>query len=226
MEVDVGIVCALKLEAQALKAAYKLKPVLFNPWPFYKGSCQELSLGLILSGIGKVMAAAATQWLIDYQKPKIVLNWGCAGGINPQVEIGEIVAAQAAVEYDYQSRSPRRIAADKELFDVACSIDSINPGIFASADQNVDSLEKKQRLRHTYRASAGDWESAAVLRIAAANKIPALALRVISDLGDCSPGAEFNARTNALIVKAIPVLTTYIENCQPIIRREDVKKTG
>jgi adenosylhomocysteine nucleosidase len=167
---------------------------------------------LVISGIGKVSAAAATQWLIDRTRPQVVINWGCAGGIDPQVQLGEIIASKWAVEYDYHSRSPRRISADKGLLNTACLIEGIREGILVTADQNGDSIEKRRCLWQTYRAAACDWESAAVLKVAAANHIPALALRVISDVEHWRSDAEFIAQANAIIVKATPVLLKYIGN--------------
>ncbi len=212
MEVDIGIICALKLETRGLQAACYFKPERLHPWPFLKGRYQDLRIGMIICGIGKVLASAATQWLIDYTKPKIMINWGCAGGVDPQIKPGAIVASKSAVEYDYGSHSTRRISADNRLFKLACAISGIKPGILATADQNLDSLKKRRRLWREYQALACDWESAAILRVAATNRIPALALRVISDMGDCRPGADFSSRANPIMAEATPVLLEYMRS--------------
>ncbi len=215
MQINIGIICALKLEMQGLQAACNLKRESATPWPFYRGNYKGMTIGLLTSGIGKVLASAATQWLIDYAKPKIVINWGCAGGINPQginphIQLGDIVASQGAVEYDYGSRSPRRISADKKLLELARAISGVKPGILATADQNCDSVGERKLIWQKHQALACDWESAAVLRVAAVNQVPALALRVVSDMGDCHPGPEFSTQANAVMLKAVPVLLEYI----------------
>jgi nucleoside phosphorylase len=207
---DIGVVCALKMEAQALKLACNLTRGSFTPWSFYKGAYQGIDIGLIVCGIGKVLASAASQWMIDHGQPRIILNWGCAGGTNPQNQVGEIIAAEYAIEYDYHSHSPRRISSAKSLFDIALSISGICSGIIATADQNGNSPEKRKSLWLNCGASACDWESAAVLRVASANKVSALALRVITDTTPFSPGAEFAAQASTIINKATPTLLNYI----------------
>ncbi len=218
-KVDIGIICALKLEAITLQATCNLKQKQKTPWAFHRGSYQDLTIGLVICGIGKVQAAAATQWLIDNVKPKIIINWGCAGGTDSQTKVGKIIAAEWAVEYDYQAKSPRRIRTDKGLLDVACKIYGIQPGIIATADQNGDTKERRQYLWQEYRACACDWESAAILKVAKANRIPALSLRVISDVGECRLGPEFNAQVEKIITDATPTLLDYISSLKQHIDR-------
>ena len=55
---------------------------------------------LYVSGIGKVNAAAATQKAICEGATEI-WNFGFAGGFDPSMNVGDIVAISAAVEYDF-----------------------------------------------------------------------------------------------------------------------------
>lgn len=55
---------------------------------------------LYVSGIGKVNAAAATQKAICEGATEI-WNFGFAGGFDPSMNVGDIVAISSAVEYDF-----------------------------------------------------------------------------------------------------------------------------
>lgn len=214
--VDIGIICALKLEVKGLQEACSLKRERVTPWTFYRGNYQGLTIGLVICGIGKVRAAAATQWLTDHVRSQIIINWGCAGGTDSQIKVGKIIAAEWAVEYDCRTESPRRIRSDKGLLNTACKIYGIRPGIIATADQDGDTKERRQHLWKKHRACACDWESAAVLRVAKANRIPALSLRVISDVEHCQLGPEFKAQAEAIMTNATPALLDYISRLKQL----------
>lgn len=56
---------------------------------------------LYVSGIGKVNAAATTMKAILEHKPDLVINYGLAGGMKEEMEIGGLYEVSAAVEHDY-----------------------------------------------------------------------------------------------------------------------------
>ena len=55
---------------------------------------------LYVSGVGKVNAAAAAQKAIDAGAEEI-LNCGVAGGLDPEMEVGDACEISQAVEYDF-----------------------------------------------------------------------------------------------------------------------------
>lgn len=55
---------------------------------------------LVVSGIGKVNAALATQKAIDEGATEIV-NAGVCGGFDPKMEVGDVYEVARAVEYDF-----------------------------------------------------------------------------------------------------------------------------
>ncbi len=74
----VNLVVAIPCEARPLLARFKLQPVLRRPFPLYEGE----GLRLVLCGVGKTGAAAATAWLAGRQEDgpsDAWLNVGTAG---------------------------------------------------------------------------------------------------------------------------------------------------
>ena len=55
---------------------------------------------LVVSGIGKVNAAAAAQKAIDGGADEI-LNCGLVGGLDPAMAVGDVFEVSQAVEYDF-----------------------------------------------------------------------------------------------------------------------------
>ncbi len=66
-----------------------------------EGEFKGIPVAAIISGIGKVNAAAATQLALSLYAPKRILNLGVAGGLKPNMKIGEIYPVARAVEYDF-----------------------------------------------------------------------------------------------------------------------------
>lgn len=57
-----------------------------------------------VSGIGKVAAAATATSILDQFDPPAMVFCGVAGGIEPGVEIGDIVIAESFVQHDFDAR--------------------------------------------------------------------------------------------------------------------------
>lgn len=56
---------------------------------------------VVVSGVGKSNAAAATQLALSLFRPTRIVNLGVAGGLKPSMAVGEIYAVESAVEYDF-----------------------------------------------------------------------------------------------------------------------------
>jgi len=57
----------------------------------YTGRIKNHDIVLTCSGIGKVKAAAHTQYLIDHFQVECIFLIGVAGAINPDLQIGDII---------------------------------------------------------------------------------------------------------------------------------------
>ncbi len=56
---------------------------------------------VVVCGVGKVNAAAGTQYAIDCLNADKIINVGVAGGLNSGMRVGEIYGIRAAVQYDF-----------------------------------------------------------------------------------------------------------------------------
>lgn len=71
---------------------------------FVQGRLQGLNVVLALSGIGKVAAATTTTTLIEHFGVEKLVFTGVAGGIGPNVQVGDVVVAQHFVQHDMDVR--------------------------------------------------------------------------------------------------------------------------
>ena len=71
---------------------------------FTRGRLHGQDVVLALSGIGKVAAATTTAILVERFAIRRLLFTGVAGGLAPQVQVGDVVVAQQFVQHDVDVR--------------------------------------------------------------------------------------------------------------------------
>jgi adenosylhomocysteine nucleosidase len=68
---------------------------------FIRGKLNGRNVVLAQTGIGKVNAAMTTAVLLDHFHPAEVILMGTAGGINPNLQPGDIVIADKTIQHDF-----------------------------------------------------------------------------------------------------------------------------
>jgi uridine phosphorylase len=110
--------------------------------------------------------------------PSLVLTCGFAGGLNPDLKLGEVV-------FELSTRnaqlSTRLLAAGAK------------PATFFCADRIATTVAEKTKLRYETRADAVEMESAAIHAVCAERGIPCATVRVISDTANEDLPLDFNA---------------------------------
>jgi adenosylhomocysteine nucleosidase len=67
---------------------------------FHRGELHGVPCVLVLSGVGKVAAAATTAMLLDRFRARAVVFTGTAGGLGPAVRVGDVVIARSLLQHD------------------------------------------------------------------------------------------------------------------------------
>lgn len=206
----IGIIGAMEEEVISLRRKMELKEIhQLAGMEFYEGTMKDVQVIVVRCGIGKVNAAVCTQILIDKFNPTYIINTGVAGGLHPEVNIGDVVISSDTVEHDMDTTAfgdpkgviPRMdnsfFEADNQL--VKLAEDAANEvlqdhkvwvGRIASGDQFVASIKVKQDIYTTFTAYCAEMEGAAIAHTCYLNKIPFVVIRAISDKADS--GAEMN----------------------------------
>ena len=163
-------------------------------------------------GIGKVNAAVGTMRLIQEHHPDAIISTGLAGGIDPQMRIGDILTATQCVYHDVDCGGivsggvcplgqvqglPARYDAAPHLLDHALTVtrssdERLMTGLICTGDQFITDRERQNIIKRNFvDGLACDMESAAIAQTCYLEQVPFLSLRVISD----TPGATDNHQT-------------------------------
>jgi adenosylhomocysteine nucleosidase len=96
-----AIVSAMHEELRALLACLEGASVEHHGGrAFHRGRLAGREVVLVLSGIGKVAAAATAALLLQRHQPRAVLFTGVAGGLGMGVRVGDVVVAQSLLQHD------------------------------------------------------------------------------------------------------------------------------
>lgn len=195
---------------------------------FYSGIANGKNLLLLKSGVGKVNAARCTQILIDKFDPDYIINSGIAGGIAPELCVGDVVVGDELVQHDFDVSGlgyakgyictgvnpdqPTIFNSDEILIEklekAAQSVPgNVHRGRIASGDLFVSSPDDKSRIRQEFSVSAAEMEGAAVAQTAAYGNIPFAVLRVISDQADGSAAESYTEFESEAAKKSSDVIT-------------------
>lgn len=222
----IGIIGAMPEEVAGLvRLLNKKQETKYAGLTFFQGIIDLQKVVIVQSGIGKVNAAMCTQILINCFHIKAVINTGVAGGIDPQVEIGDVVISQDALHHDFDTTvfghelgaipqmKLSRFPADPTLREIAmsqaCKILSKNQvhlGLVVSGDQFISSTKQKQRIANSFQASCVEMEGAAIAHVAYLNQTPYVIIRIMSDKADNSAPDNFDEFTK----KIIPLLNQIV----------------
>ena len=142
---------------------------------------------LLVCGVGKVNAAAATQRAIDEGATEI-WNVGVAGGLDPSMEVGASYVIARAVEYDFDLAQVNgtRIGIHNERTTpyFACAAD-FAPGLpratLATGDRFGDDAADFATL-DGLEATVRDMEGAAVAHVCETNGVPCRIVKCLSDI--------------------------------------------
>jgi len=154
---------------------------------WYLGRITNHDIVLACSGVGKVKAAAHTQHLIDRFQVECIFLIGVAGAINPNLQVGDIIISERAIEYDQWQGCWYQ--ADYRLIKAAVNAGkrlglagNLSVGSVLTGDQPcIDTVKKSQLWQH-FSGDCVEMEGAAVAHVCWINTVPFVIIRAISDL--------------------------------------------
>jgi nucleoside phosphorylase len=136
----------------------------------------QADLSILLTGIGRQNAEKSLREFLATHSPKLVLSCGFAGGLNPDLKLGEVV-----FETSDETLCVKLLGAGAKPLKIVC------------ADRIATTVAAKKKLRDETGADAVEMESAAILAICRERGLPCATVRVISDAADEDLPLDFNA---------------------------------
>ena len=175
---------------------------------YYEAKYGELDVVVAYSKIGKVFSTLTASTMIQKFGCDTLLFSGVAGGINPQLKIGDLIVANKLSQHDlditafghphgFVPGGSVYVNTDENLKNIALDVAKENDikiieGIIATGDQFVADEARKEFIEKTFDADALEMEGASVAVVCDALNVPCLVLRAISDTADMDAGFNFD----------------------------------
>lgn len=210
MELVIGIIGAMDEEIQLYKEALShLTESTRAGITYYQGELKNKKVVLCKSGVGKVNASVCTQILIDDYKVSHVIFTGVAGGVDPELNIGDIVISKDCMQHDIDVTAlgfkkgeipyaeVSLFTADEKLIEIAelsgqdIEDIQITTGRILSGDQFIANREHVQSLYSELQGTCVEMEGAAVAQVCYLNQVPFVVIRSLSDKADGSAHVNF-----------------------------------
>lgn len=204
-----AIMGAMEEEIEPLLAHFdNVNVIEFANNKYYEVNYKGLDIVVAYSKIGKVFASLTATTMIEKFGCDTLLFSGVAGGINPELKIGDLIIADKLCQHDLDITAfghPNGfvpggkvfVETTKSLRETAKKVASENnlkviEGTIATGDQFVHSTERKDFIQSTFNADALEMEGASVAVVCDALNVPFFILRAISDTADMDAGFDFD----------------------------------
>jgi nucleoside phosphorylase len=146
--------------------------------PFHKVAAAHPGVFTLIVGIGRLNAEKSMRSFLaggTLAPPSFVLTCGFAGGLNPDLKLGEVTFE----------------TTDEDLQDKLLTAGA-RPAKFFCAERIATTVAEKKKLRAETGADLVEMESAAIQAVCAERGIPCATVRVISDTADEDLPLDFN----------------------------------
>jgi adenosylhomocysteine nucleosidase len=144
--------------------------------PFRKFCVGKPGVTICLTGIGRKNAKQSAREFLATHSPEFLLTCGFAGGLNPELKIGEVV-----FETSDENLRAKLFATGAKSAKFFC------------ANRIATTADEKKKLRDETGADAVEMESEAIQSICREPVIPCATIRVISDAAGEDLPLDFNA---------------------------------
>ena len=175
----------------------------------FEGKINNRPVAVLQSGIGKVAAAMGTTLLIQQFKPDMIINTGSAGGLDPNLNVGDVIISTEVRHHDvdvtafgYEKgqlpANPATFLPNEQLVEVAkkqaekLGLNAVS-GLICSGDAFINGADKIAQIRADFpQVAAVEMEAAAIAQVCHAMQIPFVIVRAISDVADKESHLSFD----------------------------------
>ena len=184
----IGVIIAMDIEYRKMCDALGGRP---------QGIINGNEVVLWQCGIGKVNAAIGTINLITQHNPDCIISTGLAGGIDPSLEVTDVVVGSQTAYHDVWCGEgnewgqvqglPARFDADPKMLQCAKKVaesskQRVLSGLICTGDQFISDKATQAEIKTRFpEALACEMESAAIAHTCLLRHVPFLSVRVVSD---------------------------------------------
>lgn len=230
MKNKIGIIGAMSQEVEKLRhLMVEPKVIEMAGCKIYEGKISNTPVALLQSGIGKVAAAVGTTLLLELTKPNMIINTGSAGGLDTNLNVGDIVISTEVRHHDvdvtafgYEKgqlpANPAAFLPNQQMVDLAikqaqtAGFNAVS-GLICSGDAFINGAEKIAQIQADFpNVVAVEMEAAAIAQVCYAFNVPFVVVRAISDVADKESHLSFDEFLPLAAEKSSEIVLSMLNN--------------
>ena len=181
----IGLIAAMTQESDALLRYIKgWKRITLGPTHGRSFELSGQTCLLVTSGMGVRRAGEAARNLVEMNAPRLLISFGIAGAVEAELEIGDVVAAEAFCRLEQGIPGPLLPLAawpDAALESAIQVLVRRGAHLFAGTAVTTGGSQVRQNQLGEMPHPVLEMETAGIAQVAAEKGIPLLSLRAISD---------------------------------------------
>jgi len=234
----VGVISAIPEEYTKLEWDSEPRTEIIVNKIFKFGKMDGIDVIAAECGIGKVNAALTTGLLLGHFGCDSIAFSGCAGGVNPKYNIGDILIADELIQHDYGaivngeliSSIPGSFPAlDKTDDDIAYVMPErlknaitnvvgkdVSFGRILTGDTYLACENTRKMFFNQFKADACEMEAGAIAQVCCSWHVPFIIVKVLSDLSGSNSPMEFeefiedsSIKAAKTVKKVLPILDAW-----------------
>ena len=166
--------------------------------------------------------------MIDNFEPDYVINIGVAGGINTDLNIGDVVIGKKLVQYDFDltkigdyekgeiCKIGKYFYSNERLVNLCEKVSketdiNMKIGTIGTADKFLADKDEANKIREIFNADCAEMEGAAIAQVCYLDNISFLVIRGISDVMNGNNKVDFKKFIESSSTKACTILKKMIQ---------------
>ena len=185
------LIVAMESELNGFLSKLDYETSLILGLKVYKSKVNNVDLFIAKSEVGKVNAATLTTSLILKLKPNYVINAGIGGGLNPSINLLDVIASTKVCYHDFDLTAfglKKGEMDDGTLYFkgsnklLSLVDEDVKKGLIVSGDQFVSGIDAMNNIKKDFKkALACDMEGCAIAHVSVLLSKRFLIIRAISD---------------------------------------------
>ncbi|HDZ6740800.1 TPA: 5'-methylthioadenosine/S-adenosylhomocysteine nucleosidase [Mannheimia haemolytica] len=226
----IGIIGAMAQEIEILRQVMvEPKVTELAGCKIFEGKINNTRVALLQSGIGKVAAAIGTTLLIQLTQPDMIINTGSAGGLDPDLNVGDILISTEVRYHDVDvtafgyeigqlPANPPTFSPNEQLVELAQKEAkkagyNVVSGLICSGDAFINGNDKINQIRQNFpNVVAAEMEAAAIAQVCHGFNLPFVIVRAVSDVADKESHLSFEEFLPLAAEKSSTIVLAMLNN--------------
>lgn len=226
----IGIIGAMAQEIEILRQVMvEPKVTELAGCKIFEGKINNTRVALLQSGIGKVAAAIGTTLLIQLIQPDMIINTGSAGGLDPDLNVGDILISTEVRHHDVDvtafgyeigqlPANPPAFSPNEQLVELAQKEAkkagyNVVSGLICSGDAFINGNDKINQIRQNFpNVVAVEMEAAAIAQVCHGFNLPFVIVRAVSDVADKESHLSFEEFLPLAAEKSSTIVLAMLNN--------------